>query len=116
MCKLTASYLPGLSVLRLKGLIHRSLSALNNAGYNKLRGSRRIEFGQQAREVERPVQHPHVVRSSPIPRPPHAWVTIPGQLDTVALRIAQINGFVAGMIAGSVDRPAVIQQALERRS
>ncbi len=57
---------------------------------------RLIEFGQQALEVKRLIQHRHIRLGSPIPSAPVARLAVPGQFDAVEIGVVQVQGLVRG--------------------
>jgi hypothetical protein len=68
-----------------------------------------VQLNQQSVEVERLGGHSQLPAD---PRPFVSW-TVAIKLKTVAIRVAQVNGFTDAVIGSAFDGHAMIEQALE---
>jgi hypothetical protein len=64
------------------------------------------ELGQQAGKVQRlTVEDQLTVTGRPL-----VGVAVPGKLNTVAIRIVQLDSFMGAVVGGAIDTPAGVEQ------
>jgi hypothetical protein len=67
------------------------------------------QFSHQAFKVQRFEHHAHTA----IFIMPKGWITIPGELDAIPVRIVKVNGFVRTVIRRTTDWPACLSERPE---